>query len=62
MFLSPWFIKGHMGDCTGYLVGRRRQGHKEFMAIVKSDRRYQLNKNYIFVTTVIAGDDLTRFR
>jgi hypothetical protein len=43
---------------AGCLVGRTRKGHREFMAIVKSDRRYRENPNYIFVTTVIAGDDL----
>lgn len=43
---------------AGCLVGRRREGHREFMKIVKSDRRYQVYRNYIFYTTVIAGDDL----
>lgn len=43
---------------AGCLVGRRREGHREFMRLVKSDRRYQADKNYIFYTTVIAGDDL----
>ncbi len=46
------------GASAGCLVGRRRQGHKEFMAIVKSDVRYIADKKYTFFTTVIAGDDL----
>jgi hypothetical protein len=46
---------------AGCLVGRRRQGHKEFMQIIKSDRRYQIDNNYIFYTTVIAGDDLLKY-
>lgn len=41
---------------AGCLVGQSRQGHKEFMALIKQDRRYQLNKAYVFMTTVIAGD------
>ncbi len=45
---------------AGCLVGRRRDGHREFMAIIKQDRRYQANKNYVFYTTIIAGDDLLK--
>ncbi|MBW4479675.1 MAG: hypothetical protein KME54_23220 [Tolypothrix brevis GSE-NOS-MK-07-07A] len=45
---------------AGCLVGRRRQGHREFMKILKSDRRYQQSKDYIFYTTIIAGDDLIK--
>ena len=46
---------------AGCLVGRRRQGHREFMQIIKSDHRYQIDNNYIFYTTVIAGDDLLKY-
>jgi murein L,D-transpeptidase YcbB/YkuD len=35
-----------------------RQGHREFMSLIKKDRRYQLNDRYIFYTTVIYGQDL----
>jgi hypothetical protein len=45
---------------AGCLVGRRREGHREFMAIIKQDKRYQLNSGYTFLTTVIAGDDLMK--
>ncbi|WP_392530456.1 peptidoglycan-binding protein [Nostoc sp. C117] len=45
---------------AGCLVGRRREGHREFMAIVKQDRRYLANKNYVFYATVIPGDDLLK--
>ncbi|RCJ36953.1 peptidoglycan-binding protein [Nostoc minutum NIES-26] len=45
---------------AGCLVGRMRQGHREFMAIIKQDRRYVANNNYVFYTTVIAGDDLLK--
>lgn len=43
---------------AGCLVGRTRAGHREFMRIVKSDRRYQKNKAFIFTTTIIPGDKL----
>jgi hypothetical protein len=45
---------------AGCLVGRTRKGHREFMSLVKSDRRYRENKNFIFPTAVIAGDDLVK--
>jgi len=45
---------------AGCLVGRRKEGHKEFMAIIKQDRRYVANNDYIFYTTIIPGDDLLK--
>ncbi|MBD2679094.1 MULTISPECIES: peptidoglycan-binding protein [Nostoc] len=45
---------------AGCLVGRRREGHREFMSIIKQDRRYVANKNYVFYTTIIPGDDLLK--
>ncbi len=45
---------------AGCLVGRMRQGHREFMAIIKQDRRYVANSDYVFYTTVIPGDDLVK--
>ncbi|MDZ8053682.1 MAG: peptidoglycan-binding domain-containing protein [Aulosira sp. ZfuVER01] len=45
---------------AGCLVGRRRDGHREFMAIIKQDRRYLANKDYVFYTTVIPGDDFLK--
>jgi peptidoglycan hydrolase-like protein with peptidoglycan-binding domain len=39
-------------------VGRTRDGHIDFMTLIKKDRRYQLNKNYLFYTTVIPGNEL----
>ena len=44
----------------GNLVGRTRKGHREFMAIIKQDRRYVANPNYVFYTTIIPGDDLVK--
>ncbi|WP_244329436.1 peptidoglycan-binding protein [Tolypothrix sp. PCC 7910] len=45
---------------AGSLVGRRRDGHREFMALIKQDRRYVANKDYVFYTTIIPGDDLVK--
>lgn len=45
---------------AGCLVGRRRDGHREFMAIIKQDRRYVANNDYVFYTTVIPGDDFVK--
>jgi hypothetical protein len=43
---------------AGCLVGRTRDGHREFMSLIKKDRRYQQNKNYLFYTTAISGQEL----
>lgn len=45
---------------AGCLVGRLRQGHREFMSLIKQDRRFQLNNRYIFYSTVIYGQDLMK--
>lgn len=45
---------------AGCLVGRRRDGHREFMSIIKQDRRYVANKDYVFYTTIIPGDDFVK--
>lgn len=41
---------------AGCLVGRTRQGHRDFMRIVKSDPRW--NSRFVFATTIIAANDL----
>lgn len=38
---------------AGCLVGRRKQGHREFMSIVKRDPRYRANNGYRFMTSVL---------
>lgn len=43
---------------AGSLVGRTRDGHKQFITLCKQDPRYLKNNQYIFQTTIIAGDDL----
>jgi hypothetical protein len=46
------------GASAGCLVGQSVEGHEQFMKLVKSDVRYQANANYVFLTTVIPGDEL----
>jgi hypothetical protein len=43
---------------AGCLVGQSIEGHEEFMAILRSDRRYKLNPRYTFYTTILAADEL----
>lgn len=40
---------------AGCLVGEKRDGHRAFMAVIKSDPRFRANNGYKFVTTVISG-------
>lgn len=41
---------------AGCLVGRTKSGHREFMAICKSDARYSANHGYRFMTSVLPAD------
>jgi hypothetical protein len=43
---------------AGCLVGRTSAGHEEFMNIIMQDRRYQQNRQHLFETAIIPGDDL----
>ena len=45
---------------AGCLVGRSIKEHEQFMSIIKQDRRYQKNRNFVFTTTVIPGDDFVK--
>ncbi len=45
---------------AGCLVGRATESHKQFMRLITSDRRYIADKNYIFHTAIIPGDDLVK--
>lgn len=48
-----------VGDWSaGCLVGREWGEHLDFLSTVKSDVRYTQNANYVFVSTVIPGDEL----
>ncbi len=48
------------GASAGCLVGRSTDGHREFMRIIKQDKRYQLNNDFVFTSCVIPGDDLNK--
>lgn len=48
------------GASAGCLVGRTREGHREFMKLIKQDKRFVANPDYLFVTTVIPGDGLIK--
>jgi hypothetical protein len=43
---------------AGCLVGRLKAEHERFMELVMQDSRYKDNKKYIFLTTIIPGDEL----
>ncbi|WP_293134732.1 hypothetical protein [Microcoleus sp. bin38.metabat.b11b12b14.051] len=43
---------------AGCLVGRSRDGHAQFMELIKCDRRYRTNPDFIFTTTIIPGNKL----
>ena len=43
------------GASAGCLVGRTKEGHKEFMRIIKTDARYKALKGYTFMTAVLDG-------
>jgi hypothetical protein len=46
-------------NSAGCLVGQSIAGHEDFIDLLKGDRRYKANANYLFYTAVIAGDRLT---
>lgn len=50
-----WDMAQVKGASAGCLVGRFKKGHAEFMRLIKSDRRYQLNNSYTFYTAIIDG-------
>lgn len=43
---------------AGCLVGRTKQGHREFMAALKQDPRYVASHGYRFLTTVMPAHDV----
>jgi hypothetical protein len=45
---------------AGCLVGRTKDGHREFMKIIKTDPRFTASNGYKYMTTVIAGDDFKK--
>lgn len=55
-----WNMEHVEGASAGCLVGQSKDEHRQFMALIKQDKRYQANPNYLFFTTIIPGDDLTK--
>lgn len=53
----PEFVDSYSAGC---LVGRRWAWHISFLEIVKQDERYLQNRGYLFISTIIAGDDLAK--
>lgn len=51
----PEFVDSYSAGC---LVGRRYAWHLSFLNIVKQDERYRQNQGYLFISTIIPGDDL----
>lgn len=43
---------------AGCLVGRTIEGHKNCMRIIKSDRRLEVDNEYIFYITIISGKNI----
>lgn len=43
---------------AGCLVGRTRRGHRQFMEVIRKDKRYQINANYLFWTAILPGDEI----
>lgn len=48
------------GASAGCLVGKSKFGHRQFMSLIKSDIRYQQDKNYVFWTAVLDGSKLEK--
>lgn len=55
-----WNLERIEGASAGCLVGQSKDEHRQFMALIKQDKRYKINPNYLFFTTIIAGDDLAK--
>ncbi|MFB2939364.1 peptidoglycan-binding protein [Aerosakkonemataceae cyanobacterium BLCC-F154] len=55
------FPKNDIGVASaGCLVGRTIQGHRQFMTLIKRDKRYLTTSGYVFTSTIIPGDDLVK--
>lgn len=44
---------------AGCLVGKTIEGHQTFMGLLRNDRRYQVNSNYIWHTAILDASRLT---
>lgn len=43
---------------AGCLVGQSKDGHREFMSVIKTDPRYVRDSRYVFATSILAEDDV----
>ncbi len=51
--------KGDIGTSSaGCLVGRTREGHRDFMALVKADARHEASSGYRFMATILPGAEV----
>lgn len=53
----PEWVNSYSAGC---LVGRRWAWHLAFLNIVKQDERYRQNQGYLFISTIISGDELAK--
>lgn len=57
-----WGYDQPVGDLgrssAGCLVGRTTKGHRQFMALIKDDPRYKVNRGYQFMTAIMPGDQV----
>lgn len=49
-------------NSAGCLVGQSIEGHQTFLNVLRTDKRYLANPNYVFFTTIIDGSDLAKFK
>ena len=43
---------------AGCLVGQSKDGHRQFMALVKSDPRYQANRKHVFAAAILSESEV----
>ena len=55
-----WGYDAPQGDLgrtsAGCLVGRTKNGHRQFMTLIKADPRYGVNRGYKFLSAIMPGD------
>ena len=54
---TPIYVDKYSAGC---LVGRRYRWHLDFIQTLRKDLRYVMNKGYVFMATVVNGDELAQ--
>ena len=54
-----WGLEFGDAASAGCLVAQAIEDHEDFMELLRGDRRYRVNSNYIFYTTILAADVLS---